>query len=46
MKYITPEVLNTVNATNLIQGGKTGIMQDSHHPTEFNSTGAGYGADE
>jgi hypothetical protein len=46
MKYIAPTVLNTMNATNHIQGGKTGIMQDSQHPLDFNSNGAGYDADE
>lgn len=46
MKYIAPTVLNAVNATNLIQGAKISVQRDSLHPTEENSNGAGYGADE
>jgi hypothetical protein len=43
MKYIAPAVLNTVNATDLIQGGKLGINQDN--PQEP-SVAPGYDADE
>jgi hypothetical protein len=45
MKYIAPAVLNTVNATNLIQGSKASGHTDSSNPMEF-SNGAAYDADE
>lgn len=45
MKYIAPAVLNTANATALIQGTKQGSSHDSSNPMERTS-GAGYGADE
>ena len=45
MKYIAPAVLNSINATNLIQGVKGMGGADSSNPIE-RSNGAGYGADE
>jgi hypothetical protein len=45
MKYIAPAVLNTVNATALIQGGKGNARTDSSEPSQH-SPAAGYGADE
>ncbi|MBB6143717.1 hypothetical protein HNQ77_001666 [Silvibacterium bohemicum] len=44
MKYTAPAVLNTVNATALIQGTKNGMRRDSDliDPSPV----AGYGADE
>ena len=46
MKYIAPKVLNSLNATALIQGGKTGFQVDSNNPLEQPSTGGAYLADE
>ncbi|WP_161557622.1 hypothetical protein [Acidisarcina polymorpha] len=46
MKYIAPKVLNSINATLLIQGGKlNGNMPDSINPLEPATVG-GYPADE
>jgi hypothetical protein len=45
MKYITPEILNTVSATDLIQGSKDGVIGDSNNPVE-RTPSAGYDADE
>ncbi|HUZ96386.1 MAG TPA: hypothetical protein VMU57_15895 [Edaphobacter sp.] len=45
MKYTAPAVLNAINATKLIQGGKGNAGQDSSNPLE-RTNGAGYGADE
>ena len=46
MKYIAPKVFKPLNATALIQGGKTGTRPDSSNPMEHPSTVAGYPADE
>jgi hypothetical protein len=45
MKYITPKVLNSINATALIKGGKGGTRQDSMNPLDPSTVG-GYPADE
>jgi hypothetical protein len=45
MKYTAPAVLNTVNATDLIQGSKATGHIDSNNPLEV-SNGAAYDSDE
>jgi hypothetical protein len=43
MKYIAPEVLNSINATELVRGNKQGSSRDS----SLEPTGAaGYDSDE
>ena len=46
MKYIAPKVLNSLNATALIQGSKNGVQIDSANPQLMPSTGGAYLADE
>ena len=45
MKYIAPKVLNSINATALIQGSKPGSHFDSANPMDQSTVGA-YPADE